>query len=487
MKSSEPLTPVTAYTRRRSRAVRSLVLLVLFALVWTGFWLLGASAPQRFEDDVEHFKYGSIGSDNAERGLPYWIFTVLPEVFPEHLPPGGKGYEAFGLLVEPGRDRPVGFSKRRVFGIDLLGLNCALCHTSVVRDDPGTEPRLVVGMPANTVDLQGLFQFIFRCAGDGRFTEANLLAAIEGHVDLNFIERILYRIAIARFRETVLAQRDKLEYWNDIPAFGPGRVDTFGPYATLLFGMGVDGLIGTSDFPSLWNQNPRVGMELHWDGNNDSVEERNRSASIGAGNTPESMDEESLARLAEWIGDLPPPPLPAERVDRSKVDLGRTLFGKHCANCHAFDGERVGKVEPLANVGTDPHRTDAFTVELAKQMNTLGEGYPWKFTRFKTTDGYANQPLDGIWARAPYLHNGSVPTLWDLLLDPDERPKTFYRGDASYDWENVGFRSDRPKDEERRLFLFDTTLPGNGNGGHLYGVDLEPESKRALVEYMKTL
>ena len=58
-------------------------------------------------------------------------------------------------------------------------------------------------------------------------------------------------------------------------------------------------------------------------------------------------------------------------------------------------------------------------------MNTIGDCRPWKFSHFRKTDGYANMPLDGVWLRAPYLHNGSVPTLRALLF-PDERPRTFF-------------------------------------------------------------
>ncbi len=79
-------------------------------------------------------------------------------------------------------------------------------------------------------------------------------------------------------------------------------------------------------------------------------------------------------------------------------------------------------------------------------MNTIGEGKPWRFNHFRKTNGYANMPLDGLWLRAPYLHNGSVPTLRALLF-PEERPAVFYRGYDVYDWTNVGFVSSGPEAE----------------------------------------
>src|SRR5207302_5794909 len=102
--------------------------------------------------------------------------------------------------------------------------------------------------------------------------------------------------------------------------FGPGRVDTFNPYKVLFFQTEVGHAVGTADFPSLWNQRQREGMNLHWDGNNDSVRERNISAAIGAGvvaphGEPRSgerpvrptLDERSMGRIANWIMDLGPP------------------------------------------------------------------------------------------------------------------------------------------------------------------------------------
>jgi hypothetical protein len=110
----------------------------------------------------------------------------------------------------------------------------------------------------------------------------------------------------------------------------------------------------------------------------------------------------------------------------------------------------------------------------------------YRFKRFTKTDGYANHPLDGIWARAPYLHNGSVPTLWDLLQEPAARPAVFYRGYDVFDQVNVGFVSGVPEADGRAFFRYDTAIPGNGNGGHIYGTKLTADEKRALIEYMKT-
>src|SRR4030095_10505918 len=118
-------------------------------------------------------------------------------------------------------------------------------------------------------------------------------------------------------------------------------------------------------------------------------------------------------------------------------------------------------------------RLDSYTEELAVAQNTLYAGYTWRFSHFRKTFGYVNMPLDGLWLRAPYLHNGSVPTLRDLLSPSAERPAVFYRGYDVFDQAKLGFVSDvsrfdddgRSKDDSgnpHRYFKFDTQTKPNG-------------------------
>lgn len=107
------------------------------------------------------------------------------------------------------------------------------------------------------------------------------------------------------------------------------------------------------------------------------------------------------------------------------------------------------------------------------------------FTEASDILGYKARPLTGIWATAPYLHNGSVPTLYDLLLPPAQRPASFNLGTREYDPVKVGYQT---APSAANSFRFDTSLAGNGNGGHDYGnAKLTEADRRALVEYMKTL
>ena len=145
---------------------------------------------------------------------------------------------------------------------------------------------------------------------------------------------------------------------------------------------------------------------------------------------------------------------------------------------------------PIADIATDRGRLDSYTYDVAVNQNLIFAGYEGeRFSHFRKTFGYANSPLDGIWLRAPYLHNGSVPTLRDLLEPSAQRPKTFYRGYDVYDQKKAGFVSDVSEEGGRKYFLYDTGQDGNSNKGHegkRYGTELTAAEKDALVEYLKT-
>ena len=194
-------------TKPRKRRRRGLVALSVILLVVLGGWAFSKgflNQPVDYDDIVEHFKYGSIGSE-AANGIPYWIWKVLPEMFPENLP--GKGYESLGFLTEAGHDTPIGFSRRRA-PIDRVGLNCAVCHVGTVRETSSSPRQIIPGMPANNLDLQAYIDFLNKCALDPRFSPRYMMPAIEAiGGKLNFIEQFIYRnVAIYQTRDELITQ-----------------------------------------------------------------------------------------------------------------------------------------------------------------------------------------------------------------------------------------------------------------------------------------
>ena len=482
--------------------------------------------PQTFySDPVKQFKYGSTGGEILA-GLPVGIFKALPKLCPDYLQ--GDGWETLGFNYEQGMDRPVGTSLRRSLGFDRIALNCAACHVGTYRSSPESPRIIVPGMPANRVDLGRFAQFVIDCVSDERFNPWQVEQAAEQageHYSWPQKELLKY-VVVPAMREAVLLLRYRFRFLKNEAAPGPGRFDTFNPEKALLNWpfeqMPGRESVGLVDFPSLWLQGPRAArnMHLHWDGNNDRVEERNRSAAFGTGAVPTTLDRDSMDFVAAWLKtEANAPPRYPFTIDAARAEQGRVLYQQYCAACHGMSGrdfngganERVGEVTPIDNIRTDPCRLDNYTHALAAEQGNLYAAYPEeRFSHFRKTHGYANQPLDGIWLRAPYLHNGSVPTVRDLLNTADQRPKIFYRGYDVIDQQKLGFISEMPSENGVAFFRYETECAGaqcgpggtsdgltcvagpwagNSNRGHdgaAYGTELAPEQKDAIVEYLKT-
>lgn len=450
--------------------------------------------PPYFEAAEEHFLFGSVGSEEQD-GIPYWIWLVLPRVFPEYLP-GPGGYAGLGMVAKDAHEMPVGLSKTTI-GFPRVGVNCAMCHTGSVRAAPDEPPMIIPGAPAHQLAWQQYRQFLFAAASDPRFTADTLLAEISKNTRLSLLDAALYRLVIVpRTRSALLRQRDRDSWMQRNPAPGRGRIDAVNAVKFGILKQPRDATVGTADMPALWNIQARHGYQ--WDGAVTVPEDAARSWAVNLGAPTRWLDRDfeewndsrlremsSLRRVLNYVSTLQPPKYPFGIDDRLAA-TGAAVFTRSCASCHAIGGSRTGSVIPAAEIGTDTHRVEAWTSASATAYNAYGDGHAWKFSGFTKTAGYVAAPLDGIWARAPYLHNGSVPSLVDLLETADRRPGRFFRGYDVYDRTKLGFVS-TGVDAARRGTLLDVSQPGNGNAGHLYGTDLPADDKRALVEYLKTL
>ena len=208
--------------------------------------------------------------------------------------------------------------------------------------------------------------------------------------------------------------------------------------------------------------------------------------------------EPVFADIRAYFTSLRPPKYPFP-IDAAKAERGKAVFAKSCAKCHGKygpDADYPNVHVDLKEIGTDPARALGMSRKLVEHFNStwLGANHPGDLE----TKGYQAPPLDGLWATAPYLHNGSVPTL-HALLRSSERPRVFRRPAstdfANYDKVNVGWLveplsaapdvSRMPTHEAR--YIFDAGRFGLGNGGHIFGDKLSKDDRMALIEYLKTL
>jgi hypothetical protein len=298
---------------------------------------------------------------------------------------------------------------------------------------------------------------------------------------------------------------------------GPGRVDAFGAARNLLFPKNAMRMQSPVSFPFIWDvpdtTQQRAGAEavwIHYDGNTNSILERNIGQALGMGAVFDPKTYESTLRIANLhrlevlTHKLSAPKWPSDLLgaaDAKKAEAGQKIFDDTCRDCHQ------NRLYALIDVGTDPQRANSFGQPVAggvpfpNAIKPILDGLKARAFAddgisaadqatmdanpviWRTTGQYFARPLTGVWATAPYLHNGSVPTLWDLL-HPDKRPAKFIVGNREYDPMKVGYAVDGSG------WTFDTSQPGNSNMGHAgdkYGTNLSEDQKAALLEYLKTI
>ncbi|MEN0061655.1 MAG: hypothetical protein AAGA48_05860 [Myxococcota bacterium] len=243
-----------------------------------------------------------------------------------------------------------------------------------------------------------------------------------------------------------------------------------------------------SDTPPLWHAKRRDS--LYWTGFGLGQRERLILQISIVAIEDASQAERILPDFSDvvaWLEALEPPPYPGP-LDAGLANDGEAPFVEHCSRCHGTYGNRREYPEvivPLEEIGTDPVYARAFdntpfTAWL--EDSWFGSaGNPGK----SPAVGYVAPPLDGIWATAPYFHNGSVPDLRGVL-DPAARPATWRRDptDTTLDHTTMGWPyTDAPADE----WLYDTSVEGASNAGHRYGEALTADERTAVLEYLKTL
>ena len=247
----------------------------------------------------------------------------------------------------------------------------------------------------------------------------------------------------------------------------------------------------------------------NWDGNQ-GASSRTLASGASATGDPRMVNVRIHEPLNPFINNLPPPPYPFASVDLKRAVEGKSIFKSECAECHK---PRNPRIYPVSALGVDANRTlvntsvsryglSALVMEACVIYGANNAGQPgadwcipkgdWQARQdeyfrdtprrvAEGTNGYKADWLDGIWAQAPYLHNGSVPTLGQLIC-PTTRPTRFLRGNVNYDEALVGFEwavkpAARYSPNDSLLVKeYDTTVAGKSNAGHTFGAHLCPDT-----------
>lgn len=530
-----------------------------------------AQKDARLEAYLKENKLGLeafVKSPVSSNGTPALIFRLLPDVLPQLFSDAAFTAATGYYKLDPKDFLPYGFAYTKPApGPDakpsplLVQISCAACHTGrVILKDGKT--KMIVGAPSTVADINAFRSTLTRAVRDPNYTLEKFTAALESKKDGELygpdriaeekVDRAIFKASgaalLKAFQDGLVQRADyaaktagTYSLKNDLRlmASTPGHID-FGiavslatapqaeiaadPQAALkkYFPPGP----GIADIMSVWQQSDRTYAQ--WDGNLKNKLTRNLGAELGVAGDPRAVNFPNALVTTGFVEKLPAPAYPF-KVDMIKAATGKKIYDQACASCHESEA-----FIPLDKVGTEPGRALGLTKDTRLLLTAA--------LRAACTDkslpdcqapdhelvvpredkpGYLSLPLDGIWARAPYLHNGSVPTLWHLLL-PEERPEEFQLNDFNYDEKFVGFswrlkggedeenprQNDRPNQNapEKSLessnskallqpVIYDTTIPGLSRQGHADkamfngGIDFrkEPAKLDALLEYLKTL
>ena len=426
-------------------------------------------------------------------GIPYALWLAMMERYPQELGTSWSEFrEKFGLITDPSRPtgRPVGFVlyDTKATATRFLMTNCSACHTGEING------QVINGLGSRSIRIHAFNSAVMHIARRDDFTPQQMLplaaaAAKHNEIPWGWRSRYVTKTAIRQLK--VLSAK-----YTEIDA-GPGRSAVL-EFTKAVHKQKVEPPYGFVRIRPVWTYSKRQSFGI------DGLMTGNLGAALAAVEFNKGMPAKYIvhhpnqwASLYAYVKTIPSPKYPGP-IDSDLAKKGEQVFESSCARCHGsyLPGAQPykEKIIPLARIGTDPDRLRSITPQLITATNQSIFG---KYVRVENTGGYVATPLEAIWCRGPYLHNGSVPTLADLLLPAAQRPVSFFvGGDTAYDLQRLGvaYREELASDGSRRgvrasakQFEFNTRDPANSNGGHEFSSKLSAEDSVALLEYLKTL
>ncbi|RZJ17228.1 MAG: hypothetical protein EON91_10110 [Brevundimonas sp.] len=404
--------------------------------------------------------------------------------------------------------------------IQIGNIGCAACHAAPSYDAAG-RPRPDVawlGAPNPSLNLEAYTQALYAALIAGADQPDRLMATARRlHPDMSAREEatlttfVLPRVR-ARLAELATTGQGALPFSNGVPGATNGVAALKLQYGLLTGDPDVRGReTGFTSIPHLADRIWRSA--LLWDGayappgqarfrpmsaSDLTPVHRDQLAAITAYFTVPSMgvsDDRALRSVADaekawaFLQTVRPQPFPG-RIDGGRAAVGREVFQRACSSCHGVyeetaQGPRLASFPNWAgDVGTDPTRAAMMTDRLAARVNAS----PLRRSISATHTGvYAAPPLTGLWQSAPYLHNGSVPSL-SALLGLEDRPARFRIGGHAMDLEGVGVAYPDGYVPYAEPAWVDTRQAGLGAQGHEAPfADLSRDDRLALLEYLKRL
>lgn len=411
-----------------------------------------------------------LDADYASCGPPYdaWRRVTPATAQPSALPRSGAGSLPYFMSLRDNAD-----------GVRIVTTNCLLCHGGTF------EGEVVVGLGNEGLDF----------TGDPRDAVDAIGSYVGGKAETAAWQKWAARIsAIAPYMITdtvganpapnltlaLIAHRDRDTLaWSDEPLLEPPRTDPL-PVSV----------------PPWWRMSKKHAMFYNGMGRGDHARYMMMKSLVCADSIAEveALDA-AFADVRAFIASLEPPAYPYA-VDGELAVEGEAVFNDHCSACHGTYGENPSYpnlVIDLDTVGTDPAYARQAYDDGERFMNWFNGSWYGERAVARPAAGYVAPPLDAVWMTAPFLHNGSVPTI-AALLDSGTRPVYWSRdpGAVEFDqdalgWHYVEHEQGRDGADTERARIYDTTREGYSNAGHTFGDVLTDAQRTAVIEYLKTL
>ena len=367
-------------------------------------------------------------------------------------------------------------------GVRVVSANCMFCHAGRINGE------LVIGLGGADRDFTG-----------------DQLGLVE--LALGLVDDPTEKAELMRFRDRAAAiadySRPATIGVNPADSFTAALIAHHDPSTLAWSNEPVlplpPALVIPVDTPPWWRLGKKHAMFYNASGRGDHARIM-MAASLLCTDTVEEAAaiDQAFTDVRAWIETSVKVPKWPFAIDPALAEKGKPIFEATCAKCHGTYGESghyPNELVPLADVGTDALLAEGETQFSGPYLEWFRASFWGEVSRFEPGVGYVAPPLDGIWATAPYLHNGSVPTL-AALLDSSQRPRYWTRtfDSKDYDPATLGWKFtklDHGQADEptalARVKIYDTTLTGYTNTGHTFGDDLGDDERRAVLEYLKTL
>lgn len=375
---------------------------------------------------------------------------------------------------------------RTASGVDVVAPNCLQCHAETLRGE------LVIGLGSHTANYTQDLSAAAILAG-GLISDPAERTEWE-----KFRDRV---VSVAPYTVTRTIGVNPADNLAAI-LFAHRDVDTLAWSNELLLPLPPQ-IVVPVDVPPWWRMRKKNAMFYVGAGRGDHARIMMTASTLCIDSVAEARAIDAyFPDIRAFLLGLEAPAWPFA-VDAAQAAAGREVFDATCARCHgtyggpgaADDGAYPNLLVALDEVGTDPVLATGAAQFAGEYVAWFNDSFFGELSFLSPARGYVAPPLDGIWATAPFLHNGSVPTL-AALLDSPTRPRFFTRSfdTSDYDEAALGWRftplaagQDAEPDDDARVRIYDTTQLGYGNGGHTFGDALTAAERAALLEYLKTL